>query len=77
MNDNGHLSALVAKFNLNMATGNFTILLNIFEELINNSNDSEYNKKLEELMEEVRQANNLLYERILLLLKQNTKLQVI
>ena len=76
-NDNGHLSALVAKFNLNMATGNFNILLNIFEELIHNSNDIEYNKKLEELIKEVRQNNNLLYEKILLLLKQNTKLQVI
>jgi hypothetical protein len=76
-NENGHLSALVAKFNLNMITENFTILLNIFEELIHNSDDSEYNKKLYELLEEVKQVNQLLYERISLLLKKNKKLQAI
>jgi hypothetical protein len=75
-NDNGHLNKLIAKFNLNLVKENFTIVLEVLEDVLHND-DTEYQKKLYEMIQDVKETNSLLYGRVSLLLKQNKKSQVV
>lgn len=75
-NDNGHLNKLIAKFNLNLAKEKFTIVLEVLEDILHN-NDTEYKKKSYEMIQDIKETNSLLYERVSFLLKENNKSQVI
>jgi len=76
-NEYGHLYKLIAKFNINLVKGNFSILLNILEELIHNNDDTEYKRSFNELERELKETNSLLYQRVSTLLKLNKKLEII
>jgi nucleoside diphosphate kinase len=74
-NDNGYLNKLVAKFDLNLAKENFSIVLEILEDILHNNN-TEYEKKFNELIKEIKTVNELLYNKVLLL-KQSNIIQAI
>jgi len=75
-NENGCICKLMAKFNMYMTIGNFNMLLDILEE-IHNSDDPQYKKSFNELVDEIKETNNFFYQRVQLLLKQNIKLKII
>lgn len=69
-NEYGHLNKLVAKFNLYVFLENFNIVLEILEDILHN-NDAEYQKKFDELVDEIKIINEPIYRKALLLKKLN------
>lgn len=74
-NDIKFLDMLSAKFNLNLFNKNFSIVIEVVQTmLIHRANSTEYHTLLKQMYEDIKKVDNLLYQTILKLDMEYTKI---
>lgn len=73
-NENGCLAKLVAQFNLNLVKGNFKTVFKIVEDMLHNK-DLQYEKILQQFLKNIKEVNEGLYNK-LLLMKQEMQFKI-
>jgi hypothetical protein len=73
--DNGYLSKIVAKFNLNLVKKNFNMILDIIKEMLIHNENSQYEEILQQFTTNVKEEDISVYQQILLM-EQNYRTKI-